>query len=159
MTLRQRELPIRDEAHLKFVRQQPCCHFKGCSRPSEAAHIRMGCPARGKFPTGMGIKPSDCWTVPLCGYHHREGPDAQHRMSEEEYWKFRGIDQFALALSLWEKSGGAARAAEREANPKPKREKLTAPRKPQEQRAKIQARSTFPPGRKLQSRPFSRPNC
>lgn len=152
--LRQRETPERDRAHLQFVRQQPCCHIKECPRPSEAAHIRMGCPARGKLPTGMGIKPSDCWTVPLCGYHHREGPHAQHRMSEEEYWKFRGIDQFALALSLWEKSGAAQRAAEREANPPPIKPRKIKARDRDAPKRKIQSRAGFPVGRKLESRPF-----
>jgi len=60
MTLRQREPRIHDTAHLKFVRSQPCCVCpKGGNRKSEAAHIRMECPARGKQAPGLGEKPSD----------------------------------------------------------------------------------------------------
>ena len=97
----------------------------------------------------MGQKPHDFWTVPLCAYHHRDGADAQHVIGEELFWKLRGIDQFALALRLWIESGGAARAEQ----PKPvKRGRPIPARKPPEQRIKIQGRSTFAPGRKLQSR-------
>jgi hypothetical protein len=144
--LRQRSPRVRDEKHLDFVRAQPCCHFKGCPRPSEAAHIRMACPARGKLPTGMAEKPSDFWTVPICGYHHREGADAQHRMSEKLYWELRGIDPFALALDLWQQSGGAERALQPKPAPRPRKIKA---RKPPEQRVKIRA------SRKMQSRGFA----
>lgn len=153
MTLRQRSPRQRDPAHLAFVRAQPCC-IKGCPRPAEAAHLRLACDARGKLPTGMQEKPDDKWSNPLCEYHHRTGILAQHKMGEEDFWKMRGIDPFALALRLFEESGGAARALE----PKPaKRARPTKARKPVEQRAKIPGRalqsgSTWPQGRKLQSR-------
>ena len=147
--LRQRSPRIHDAAHLKFVRSQPCCACpKGGSRQSEAAHVRMECPARGKEAPGLAEKPSDCWTVPLCDYHHRTGIDAQHIVGEKLFWKLRGIDPFALASRLWVESGAAARALE------PKRVKQPKPiadRKPRRMRGKIQSRSSWPQGRKLQS--------
>lgn len=144
--LRQRAPRQHDAAHLAFVRSQPCC-INGCNRPAEAAHLRMACPARGKLPTGMGEKPDDRWTTPLCGYHHRTGVLAQHKMAEEEFWKLRGIDPFALAIGLFEQSGGGARALQPKLATRPR--KIT-PRKPPEMRRKI------PAGRPLQSRGFER---
>jgi hypothetical protein len=44
----------------------------------------------------MQEKPSDKWTVPLCGRHHRE----QHTMNEMEFWKKYQIDPFMLAMKL-----------------------------------------------------------
>ncbi len=145
--LRQRSPRIHDGPHLAFVRAQPCCALKGCNRQSEAAHIRMACLARDKEATGMGEKPSDCWTVPLCAYHHRTGADSQHVVGEKTFWQLRGIDPFALALKLWEQSGAASRAAEPKRAPRPQAIK---PRKPPEMRRKI------PAGRPLQSRGFER---
>ena len=149
MTLRQREPRHRDDAHLAFVRDQPCV-FRGCPRRSEAAHLRIKCEARGKRETGMQEKPGDQWTTPLCAYHHREGIDSQHKIGDERlFWELRGIDPFALALTLWEKSGGAARAQE----PKPaKRPRKIKARNREAPKQKIQSRPTWPVGRKLQSR-------
>jgi len=134
----------RDNAHLAFVRQQPCCVCPpGSNRRAEAAHIRMACPARGKRPTGMQEKPSDMWTVPLCPYHHRIGVDSQHANNERAWWTLRGIDPFAIALRLWDLSGGAERA-KRPQIVKPRKIKA---RKQPEQRKKIRS------GRKTQSNP------
>lgn len=110
--LRQREQPIKDPAHLAFVRTQPCCC--GCRRaaPTEAAHVRMTRPGVAKRPTGMAEKPSDRWTVPLSAWCHREGPDAQHRSSEAVFWESRGVDPFAIADRLWLASGAATRHAD-----------------------------------------------
>lgn len=94
MTLRQRQPRERDDKHLRFIRSLPCCI---CGRYDvEAAHIRTASLAHGKNHTGMGEKPSDKWTVPLCVGHHRE----QHTMNEMTFWKLHGIDPFMLALTL-----------------------------------------------------------
>lgn len=146
--LRQRDPRQRDEAHLRFVRAQPCC-LPYCRREAEAAHLRMGNLSIGKESAGKGEKPHDKFSVPLCPYHHREGIDAQHKSNETEWWKLTGLNPWAIAARLWIESGAAARAAEREANPKPKREKRTAPRKPREQRVKIRTKSNWPAGRKI----------
>lgn len=151
--LRQRQPRQRDEAHLRFVRAQPCC-LPFCKREAEAAHLRMGNLSIGKEPTGKGEKPHDKFTVPLCPYHHRDGADAQHKSNESEWWQLRGINPWAIAADLWARSGGAERALK---PPKPKREKRTPARKPRGQRTKMRAPAAFPPGRKLQSRGFENP--
>src|ERR1700730_165872 len=97
MTLRQRAPRVHDAAHLKFVRQQPCVICK-TTRQIEAAHVRMGCLAIGKESTGLQEKPSDCWTVSLCAYHHRTGILAQHKISEERFWfEIHGRNPFEIA--------------------------------------------------------------
>lgn len=98
--------------HLDFIRRLPCCH-PGCDRSDvHAAHIRAAAPHLGKRPVGVGEKPSDVWTVPLCGDHHLFGPDAQHREGDEiAWWRQRGIDPFPLALALYAASGDHQTAA------------------------------------------------
>lgn len=86
--------------HLKAVKSLPCTTC-GSDPPSEAAHVRMGSRAHGKRPTGMGEKPSDKWVVPLCGYCHRNGRKAQHRMGERQFWLMHGIDPFPLCEALY----------------------------------------------------------
>lgn len=143
--LRQRDPRQRDERHLEFVRQQPCC-LSFCKRQAEPAHLRMDNLAIGKELTGKGEKPHDRFTVPLCPYHHRIGVDCQHNSNEREWWAMRGIDPWKIAASLWIESGGAARALEPKPGRQPKRVK---PRKPMEQRQKF-AKS----GRKIPYRRF-----
>lgn len=144
--LRQREPRERDNRHLAYVRSLPCC-VCGSTRNVEAAHIRMGCEAIGKPPTGMQEKPGDRWTTNLCHYHHQSGVLAQHRVGEKVFWfEIHGLNPFEIAARLWIESGGAARAAAREANPQPVRPRKIKPRKPPEMRAKIRS------GRPLQSR-------
>lgn len=155
--LRQREPRIHDAAHLAFVRLQPCS-VCGSTRAIEAAHVRSGCLAIGKEPTGMQEKPSDCWTVSLCAYHHRTGIMAQHKMNEADFWAMHGRNPFEIAARLWVASGGAARAAEREANPRPvKQRKIkardrSAPKRKIQNRP-LQSRSTFSPSRGFERRP------
>ncbi len=93
--LRQREPRQRDEAHLDYVRSQPCCICQD-NTSTEAAHIRTASLAHGKRGLGMQEKSSDKWAVPLCGRHHRE----QHSMNEMVFWTKYGIDPFRLAMTL-----------------------------------------------------------
>ncbi len=86
--------------HLEFIRSLPCLTC-GDNTSTEAAHIRMGDRSAGKRPTGMGEKPSDIWTVPLCGACHRY----QHKSSEAAFWQELGIDPVKKALALWAASG------------------------------------------------------
>src|ERR1700761_1229806 len=59
--------------YLAFIRLMRCCI---CGRlDSEAAHIRSASLENGKSHTGLGQKPDDFWTLPLCRDHHSE----QHR--------------------------------------------------------------------------------
>jgi hypothetical protein len=141
--IRQRAPRQEDRAHLAFIRTRKCC-IRYCNRPAEAAHIRMACLAIGKEYTGKSEKPDDKWTVPLCPYHHRIGIDCQHSMSEEEFWRLKGVNPFGIAAELWKASGGEERAA----TPKPVRQprKIKA-RRPRDKRKKI------PVGRPMKSNP------
>lgn len=151
MTLRQREPRIHDGRHLAFVRLQPCCICKKPG-PSEAAHIRMNCAALGKV-TGLGEKPHDMYTTPLCAYHHRTGAVAEHKLTEKVFWPMFGRNPFEIAARLWIESSGASRALE------PKAVKKARKTKPRERAAPtrqihgrpLQSKSTWPAGRKLQS--------
>lgn len=91
---------VKNERHLAFVRSLPCC-ICGNNIETEACHVRSGELAIGKWPTGGSEKPSDCWTVPLCGLHHRE----QHSMNEIEFWRRQGINPFQVASYLYASSG------------------------------------------------------
>jgi len=105
MEPRQKRPRQRADAHLEFIRTLPCV-ISGCqNRDVHAAHIRGACPKLGKRQTGAGEKPSDHWTVPLCGSHHVYGQEAQHYTSEAAFWARHRIDPFVLALSLWAVTG------------------------------------------------------
>lgn len=89
-----------NEAHLSFIRQLPCisCGNDICT---EAAHLRTERIEYGKRSTGLQQKPSDIWTLPLCGSCHR----AQHAGNEMNFWTNLGVNPFVLALSLFAASG------------------------------------------------------
>lgn len=84
----------RDEAHLQAIRQCPCVKC-GIDPAGEAAHIRIT--RAGKPIAGIGNKPSDCWTAPLCHDEHME----QHRVGEVSFWADVGIDPLKLAEKLY----------------------------------------------------------
>ena len=98
--LRQRQPREKDAAFLTFVRLRPCC---ACGWPpkSEAAHLRGAYPERGKRETGMGEKPDDKWSVPLCKGCHREDQYALHRTSERAFFEKEDINPFAVASDLY----------------------------------------------------------
>jgi hypothetical protein len=56
---------FRSDKYLKHVRQHICV-APGCVRPAEVAHHFSRLAGGG----GVGIKPSDTYTVPLCVEHH-----------------------------------------------------------------------------------------
>lgn len=76
--LRQRRPPVRCPEHLAWIRRQACC-VAGCTGRAEAHHVRSG--TNG----GMGLKPSDSWTVPLCAVHHSEHNRLGVRTFEDTY--------------------------------------------------------------------------
>lgn len=94
--------PVRDKAHLAFVRKLGCII---CGRPAEAAHIRYGDIASGKPHTPAQRRPGDNYALPLCPEHHRTGPDAQHNGNERDWWKRRGIDPIDRARALYAATG------------------------------------------------------
>ena len=79
--------------YLALVRRCPCCACDA-DPAGEAAHVRLSAP--GKLIPGMGIKPDDCWTLPLCHVCHMR----QHKTGELEFWRELGIDPITLALTL-----------------------------------------------------------
>jgi ERF superfamily len=85
----------RNKGHLRFVSQQPCLV---CGRkPSDPHHLRH------IQPRGLGLKPSDEFTVPLCRVHHR----AVHRVGDERaWWRAAGIEPAPVAQRLWQQTRG-----------------------------------------------------
>ena len=62
---------------------------------------------------GVGAKPDDKYTLPMCGRHHRE----QHVAGDErEFWKNLGIDPIKITLVLYAVSGDHERGCEIVAN-------------------------------------------
>jgi hypothetical protein len=95
---------MKDPRHLAFIRTLPCIVCKERTETEEAAHVRGKDPSIAKPMTGMGIKPPDFYTLPLCGQHHRD----QHEMNEREFWEEAGIDPVKKALALYAHSGDHA---------------------------------------------------
>lgn len=87
---------IRNASHLKWIRGHDCaiCGTLRSSYPIEAAHVRTGTDG------ALGVKPSDCWAIPLCSHHHRD----QHLIGEAEFERIHKIDMKAIAQALWAKS-------------------------------------------------------
>ena len=93
-----------DEKHLTFIRSL-CCIVCMDDVTVEAAHVRFSDARAAKKNSGVGAKPDDRWTVPLCGQHHR----MQHSQGERGFWKAAGIDPIFVALALYSVSGDQER--------------------------------------------------
>jgi hypothetical protein len=87
------EKPRRSPAHRAWVRGH-CCMACGSSAGIECAHVRVGTDG------GVGIKPSDKWTVPLCRDCHAR----QHQIGEESFEKQWGVNLKAVAEALFRAS-------------------------------------------------------
>ena len=98
--LTQRRPRVESSAYLRWIRSFPCV-VCGTTVDIEAAHVRYASYAAGKMISGLGMKPHDAWTLPLCANHHHWGPDAQHRGSEVDWWKSWGIDPIYVAALMW----------------------------------------------------------
>lgn len=90
---------IRCRPHLEWIRTQPClCRSSGdgwhCHGPVQAAHVRTNTDG------GMGMKPSDFWSVPLCAKHHRE----QHQIGETAFQLRHRIFMRTKAMELAQRS-------------------------------------------------------
>lgn len=99
----QRKPRVRDAKHMACIACLPCVICG--SRPVHVAHVRMPDLDRCKPYTGKGEKPSDRWTLPLCPYHHLDGPDAQHKSNEAEWWTRQRIDPIAMCERLYAATG------------------------------------------------------
>ncbi len=91
---RRQEDGKRCPAHRKWVRGH-ACSVPGCeSRPIECAHVREGTDG------GVGMKPSDRWTISLCRDHHAE----QHRIGEGAFERRYKIDLVSIAEEFGRRS-------------------------------------------------------
>lgn len=91
--------------YLGALHDLPC--LRCGDRNVEAAHIRMTnleWDARTGVRTGAGgaEKPSDMWTLPLCGGCHRTKPDAEHVVGTRNFYRAWGVDPHAIAFALFE---------------------------------------------------------
>lgn len=83
--------PLRCTAHLAWIRGCTCSTpGPDCVLNIEAAHVRRG---QGG---GMGLKPGDDRTLPLCSAHHAE----QHRIGERAFERRYSIDMVEIAEAL-----------------------------------------------------------
>lgn len=99
---------VKSKAHLDFIRSLNCV-ICGDGTTIEAAHVRYSDPRAAKPITGIGIKPSDIFVVPLCGHHHRE----QHNEGNERaWWAGYGADPIFVSLALYSVSGDHEAAAQ-----------------------------------------------
>ena len=91
---------VHDARHLAFIRQLPCIT---CRNPheTEACHIRYSDARYGKVNPGIGKKPDDKYTLPMCGRCHRR----QHAGNERNFWLLHQIDPIGTALELYNVSG------------------------------------------------------
>ncbi len=86
--------------HLDFIRGLPCL-ICGDNTSTQAAHVRYSDARTGKVNPGIGKKPNDRYTVPLCGECHT----LQHSGSERAFWKELNIDVLIVAGCLYCCSG------------------------------------------------------
>ena len=81
-------------AHRAWVRRHRCC-VRGCLRvPIECAHVRKGTDG------GLGLKPSDKWTISLCQSHHLE----QHVIGEAAFESKYELNLVELAREFAKRS-------------------------------------------------------
>lgn len=103
---RRQEDGKRYPAHRKWVRGH-ACSVPGCEgRPIECAHVREGTDG------GVGMKPSDRWTISLCREHHAE----QHRIGEGAFERRHGLNLRALAEEFARRSPYLKRSSRRASN-------------------------------------------
>jgi hypothetical protein len=83
-----RRSPVRCcAAHRAWVRRHRCSVPNCEAAPIECAHVRTGTDG------GLGLKPSDKWTISLCREHHAE----QHLIGETAFERRHGLDLIELA--------------------------------------------------------------
>ena len=81
-------------AHRAWVRRHRCS-VRGClGLPIECAHVRRGTDG------GLGLKPSDRWTISLCRSHHLE----QHEIGEAAFAIRHDLDLIQLAKEFARRS-------------------------------------------------------
>jgi len=79
----------KDKNHLAKIRTMPCLI---CGSESEPHHLRAS------WNAGMGQKPADIFTVPLCRKHHME----LHSHGEEIFCSMYDINLWEELIHIWE---------------------------------------------------------
>jgi hypothetical protein len=83
-----------DKEYLAYIHTLPCA--------VSGTGIRYAC--RGRITAhhagtrGLMQKADDRTAIPLCEWHHQEGPDAIHKLGKK-FWKHHGLDK-DLLISL-----------------------------------------------------------
>ena len=87
---------VPDMAYMGFVAEFPCvvCRKRGVKQKTitEVAHV-------GDTGRGLGAKCDDRETLPICGEHHRAGPDSHHVLGKG-FWKAHGLNRDELVKEL-----------------------------------------------------------
>lgn len=99
----QRTPRMRDSSHMGCIAALPCVICG--ARPVEVAHIRYPDASHAKPITGVGTKPADRWTLPLCPGHHRLSNSCQHNFDERSWWEEHGINPLSLSSALFAMTG------------------------------------------------------
>jgi hypothetical protein len=73
------------------------CVTCGNDIATQACHVRQSDARFGKK-NAMGVRDDD-YMLPMCGHCHL-GPDGQHDIGEEQWWKKNNIDAVQLAHDL-----------------------------------------------------------
>jgi len=100
---RQREPRKHDRSYLGFIARLPCVACAVAGRANfqvEVMHCKLPIAVHGWRGAGHSEKSDDRKTTPGCAYHHREGPAAQHRIGERQYWDALGICPACLCEAL-----------------------------------------------------------
>lgn len=89
-------------AHRAWVRRHRCS-VRGCrGLPIECAHVRNGTDG------GLGLKPSDRWSISLCQFHHLE----QHEIGEAAFEARYDLNLVELAREFARRSPYLEKMAE-----------------------------------------------
>lgn len=101
----QRNPRQKDNGHLDYIRGLPCLLCND-NTSTECAHVRYADPTVGKPISGLGNKPDDAYTIPLCNRHHREQTNFGN---ERQWWAITGVDPVKVALALYACTGDQER--------------------------------------------------
>jgi hypothetical protein len=109
----------KDKAYADWIRSLPCfcCYVAGWLKWLRGEwSIEMVIPYRWESQTqqtrtehahvgddkGMSVKCDDTESLPLCGWHHREGPESHHRNPRGKFFRLWGFDRDEAVKKLKE---------------------------------------------------------